>query len=86
VGLGHPEGFIEAFGNFYRDLADELQARRDGRPSTIRNLSFPIGEDGLFGVQFVEAVAESHDRGGVWTEVARSAGDDYYVARSPQEA
>jgi predicted dehydrogenase len=56
VGLGHPEGFIEAFGNFYRDLADELQARRDGRPSTIRDLSFPTGDDGLFGVQFVEAV------------------------------
>ncbi len=23
VGLGHPEGFLEAFANFYRDLADE---------------------------------------------------------------
>ena len=86
VGLGHPEGFIEAFGNFYRDLADALQARRDGRPSTIRDLSFPTGEDGLFGVQFVEAVTESHDRRGAWTEVAGSASNDYYVARSPREA
>ena len=29
-GLGHPEDFLEAFANFYRDVADELRARRDG--------------------------------------------------------
>ena len=67
VGLGHPEGFLEAFGNFYRDLADELTARRDGTPSTIRELSFPTGVDGLIGVQFVEAVAASHANNGAWT-------------------
>jgi predicted dehydrogenase len=85
MGLGHAEGFIEAFGNFYGDLADELQARRDGAPSTIRDLSFPTGEDGLFGVQFVEAVTESHDRGGAWTDVGRSSGD-FDVADSTQGA
>jgi predicted dehydrogenase len=67
VGLGHPEGFLEAFANFYRDVADELRARRDGLPSTIRELSFPTGRDGLLGVQFVEAVADSHAQDGAWT-------------------
>lgn len=66
VGLGHPEGFLEAFANFYRDLADELDARRHGRPSTIRELSFPTGIDGLIGVQFVEAVTASHQANGAW--------------------
>jgi predicted dehydrogenase len=66
IGLGHPEGFIEAFANFYRDLADELVARRDGLPSTLRELSFPTGIDGLLGVQFVEAVAASHAGDGAW--------------------
>jgi hypothetical protein len=66
IGLGHPEGFIEAFANFYRDVADEVRARRDGRPSTIRELSFPTGRDGLIGVQFVEAVAASHHHNGAW--------------------
>ncbi len=70
VGLGHPEGFLEAFANFYRDLADELQARRDGAPSTIRELSFPTGIDGLIGVQFVEAVLASHDANGAWVAPA----------------
>jgi predicted dehydrogenase len=66
IGLGHPEGFIEAFANFYRDVADEVTARRDGQPSTIRELSFPTGRDGLIGVQFVEAVAASHRDNGGW--------------------
>jgi predicted dehydrogenase len=81
-GLGHPEGLLEAFGNFYRDLADELQARRDGTPSDLRELSFPTGEDGLLGVQFVEAVTTSHDRGGAWTPMPGS-GEDSYVAGTP---
>lgn len=66
VGLGHPEGFLEAFANFYRDLADELDARRFGRPTTIRELSFPTGIDGLKGVQMVEAAIASHDADGAW--------------------
>jgi len=82
VGLGHPEGFLEAFGNFYRDLADELQARRDGTSSHLRELSFPTGEDGLLGVQFVEAVTTSHNRGGAWTPMP-GFGEDYYVAGTP---
>lgn len=66
VGLGHPEGFLEAFANFYRDLADELDARRFGRSSTLRELSFPTGIDGLKGVQMVEAAIASHDANGAW--------------------
>lgn len=68
VGLGHPEGFVEAFANFYRDVADELRARRDGTPPPARDLSFPTGEDGLVGVQFVEAVTQSHDNDAAWVE------------------
>lgn len=74
VGLGHPEGFLEAFANFYRDLADELDARRFGRPSTIRELSFPTGVDGLIGVQLVEAAIASNDADGAWVAPASSRG------------
>ncbi|TSE17307.1 Gfo/Idh/MocA family oxidoreductase [Arthrobacter sp. KBS0703] len=66
VGLGHPEGFLEAFANFYRDLAGELRARRDGTLPATRELSFPTGEDGLAGVRFVEAVAASHHHDAAW--------------------
>lgn len=67
VGLGHPEGFLEAFANFYRDLAEILRARRGGTPAPERELSIPTGIDGLIGVQFVEAVAASHQAGASWT-------------------
>ena len=60
VGLGHPEGFIEAFANFYTDLADLL---RGGQP---RELSIPTGVDGLIGVRFVDATVASHERDGAW--------------------
>jgi predicted dehydrogenase len=60
VGLGHPEGFLEAFANFYSDLADMLR----GNPG--RELSIPTGIDGLIGVQFVEATVASHTDDAAW--------------------
>jgi predicted dehydrogenase len=60
VGLGHPEGFLEAFANFYSDLAEVL--RGDGG----RELSIPTGVDGLIGVQFVEAAIASHTDDAAW--------------------
>jgi predicted dehydrogenase len=60
VGLGHPEGFLEAFANFYLDLAEVLR----GEPP--RELSIPTGVDGLIGVRFVEATVASHERDGAW--------------------
>ena len=72
VGLGHAEGFIEAFANLYGDLADELVARREHRPSTGRELSFPTGVDGLKGLQFIEAVGASGDANGAWVNLVGS--------------
>lgn len=72
VGLGHAEGFIEALANLYGDLADELMARRNDQPSTIRELSFPTGIDGLRGLEFIEAVGASGDANGAWVKLARS--------------
>lgn len=66
VGLGHPEGFLEAFANFYSDVADALQARRAGTGFTPRDLSFPTVDDGVIGVRFIEAVLASHESNGQW--------------------
>jgi len=66
VGLGHPEGFLEAFANFYRDLADMVRARRDGTPAVVRELSIPTGADGVLGVRFVEAAVASHAKDAAW--------------------
>ena len=62
VGLGHPEGFLEAFANFYLDLAGILRGQK------TRELSIPTGLDGLIGVQFVEAAVASHANDAAWVD------------------
>lgn len=66
VGLGHPEGFLEAFANFYTDLAQILR----GQPA--RELSIPTGVDGLIGVQLVEAAVKSHENDASWVDFPES--------------
>jgi predicted dehydrogenase len=66
VGLGHPEGFLEAFANFYLDLADLL------RGQSARELSIPTGVDGLIGVQLVEATVTSHENDAAWVDLPGS--------------
>lgn len=70
VGLGHPEGFIEAFANFYGEIADDIEARRKGE-RIGRELTYPNGHDGLIGVRFVESVVCSDRRRGEWVELSQ---------------
>lgn len=54
---GHPEGFIEAFANIYRDFADAIEGRDGGLVPDIA--------EGVRGMAFVEhAVAASRDDAG----------------------
>lgn len=64
---GHPEGFLEAFANIYRDVAVAIRAQRAGT-STSGGL-YPTGADGRAGVAFVEAAVRSSSAGGVWVDV-----------------
>lgn len=61
---GHPEGFIEAFANVYRDVAHTLRARERGeadtKSDTAATFTFPTVADGARGVHFVECALESH--------------------------
>jgi hypothetical protein len=67
VGLGHPEGFLEAFANIYTDVADEVLARTRGENPPVRDIGFPTARDGVLGIEFVEAVSASHSQDGAWT-------------------
>jgi predicted dehydrogenase len=69
VGLGHPEGFFEAFANLYTEVADALLAKSEGQPYAGSDLSFPDVTDGVRGVAFVESAMGSYAKGGVWTQV-----------------
>lgn len=56
---GHPEGYLEAFGNIYQGAIDAIIAKREGvDPSRMAQL-IPSIEDGERGVRFVERCVES---------------------------
>src|SRR5215471_2241864 len=69
VGLGHPEGFFEAFANLYTEVADALLAKADGEAYAKTDLSFPDATDGVIGVAFVESAMRSYAAGGAWMPV-----------------
>ncbi len=64
---GHPEGFIEAFANLYRNFARTLLARQAGRQPNPADLDFPGVHDGLRGMRFIEAVVRSSAENAAWT-------------------
>jgi predicted dehydrogenase len=69
--MGHPEGFIEAFANLYRDFALAIEARLRGEPPDD-GLDFPTVYDGLRGMLFLEAAIESSRRR-AWVPLAEPA-------------
>lgn len=56
---GHPEGFIEAFANIYRNFALTVMAKRNGEVPAGFITDFPKVYDGVRGMQFVETMVEA---------------------------
>lgn len=56
---GHPEGYLEAFANLYRNFALCLGARLNNEQPKSEWLDFPDAEDGVRGMLFIEKVIES---------------------------
>jgi predicted dehydrogenase len=68
VPSGHPEGYLEGFANIYSEVACAIRAARTGAapdPAVI----FPTVEDGLKGMEFIEAALKSSAKGGVWVKL-----------------
>ncbi len=66
VPAGHPEGFLEAFGNIFMNAADTIRANIAGVEPDPLALDFPTVEDGVRGMQFIETVVESSKQGATW--------------------
>ena len=66
---GHPEGFLEAFANNYRNFCDTIRARQAKRKPTALELDFPSVLDGVRGMRFIDAVCDSSEQGSVWKKV-----------------
>lgn len=65
---GHPEGYLEAFGNIYNNFAQTLSAKIEGIQASKENLDFPSVEDGIRGMAFIDAVVASSKSDKKWTK------------------
>lgn len=64
---GHPEGYLEAFGNLYRNFAIALSAKIDGVTPVQEALDFPSVDDGIRGMAFIDNVVRSNESNEKWT-------------------
>ena len=56
---GHPEGYLEAFANIYRNFSLTLRAKLNGQTPKPEWLDFPTVEDGIRGMMFIDAVVKA---------------------------
>jgi predicted dehydrogenase len=68
VTIGHAEGMPLAFANIYKDLAEAIRARKDGRNVDPAADLVPRAEDGLRSMAAVFAVAKSGEADGAWVD------------------
>lgn len=64
---GHPEGYLEAFGNIYHNFALTVSARIDKTEPTKEMLDFPRVEEGIRGMAFIDSVVASNQSDKKWT-------------------
>src|SRR5690606_9999717 len=67
---GHPEGYLEAFANIYRNFAHTVNAKIEGKQPDKQHLDFPTIADGVRRMKIIEAVIESMNNNAKWTEIA----------------
>lgn len=65
----HPEGYLEAFANIYRNFANHIRAVKAGETPDALVTDYPKIDDGIRGMAFIEATVESSKAGAVWTKM-----------------
>ena len=60
---GHPEGIFDSMGNIYKGAAKAIK----GEP--YNHGEFPTMSDGMRGMDFIERVVESHQKGNIWVNL-----------------
>jgi len=63
---GHAEGYLEAFANIYRGIAELISAKKLGTPIGPLGRDVPRADAGLSGMRFIERVVKSAANDGSW--------------------
>jgi len=69
IPAGHPEGYLEAFGNIYHNFAKCVQARLAGEKVDSIYEDFPGVSDGVRGMEFIAKLIESNQSDQKWTKM-----------------
>ena len=67
----HPEGYLEAFANIYRNFAQAIRARLEKKKLSKDDPAndYPKIADGVRGMAFIEAVVASSKANAAWTRL-----------------
>jgi predicted dehydrogenase len=65
----HPEGYLEAFANIYKNFASHIRCLITGESPTAIVTDYPKIADGVRGMAFIEAVVESSRKNAAWTKI-----------------
>jgi predicted dehydrogenase len=63
---GHPEGYLEAFANIYRNVVQVLHAKKNGAEVPAASLDFPDMEAGVRSMAFIENVVAASASNEKW--------------------
>jgi predicted dehydrogenase len=69
VPAGHPEGYLEAFANLYRNFALSLRAKANGQTPTSIVTDYPGTTEGVRGMAFIECMIDSSRSSQKWTDL-----------------
>jgi predicted dehydrogenase len=69
IPAGHPEGYLEAFAQIYRDVAEQIGARRESREPDPASLLVPGIAEGVRGMRFIDAAVASSRANAAWTAI-----------------
>ncbi len=67
IPAGHPEGYLEAFGNLYAEAFRAISAEVQGQ-TLPKDLDFPTIDDGVYGMAFIETLVKSSHAGARWVK------------------
>ncbi|MGP9568196.1 Gfo/Idh/MocA family protein [Halomonas sp. AOP5-B2-8] len=68
IPAGHPEGYLEAFAQLYRDFALQIHARQRGDTTNALEAKTPDVTDGVDGLTFITRALASSKAGGQWVD------------------
>lgn len=67
---GHPEGYLEAFANLYREFARAVRDHQANGHWAAAGYDLPGIAEGVRGMAFIDAAVRSSQSDGKWTELA----------------